>query len=144
MSLAARIVAEAQGGDLAAAGCRVATAQWRGDLNNPGMDADERRRRFDQVVAATRELIDRTPKEEPRMTDLTYFEITVPLTRHNEDGSRHTHDVTLRFPSTDEESAEKAGAEIAWAIVTNLPSVGDNNRFGWKIANYGVAVEVAR
>lgn len=63
MTLAARIVAEAHGGDLAAAGCRVARAQLRADRANPDLTGDERRHRFDQVVAATRELIARTPKE---------------------------------------------------------------------------------
>ncbi len=65
MSLAARITAEAHDGDVAAAGCRVATAQLRADLNNPALTACERRHRFDAVAAATRELLARTPKEEP-------------------------------------------------------------------------------
>ncbi len=63
MTLAARIVAEAAGGDLAAAGCRVAVAQLRDDLDNPDLTATQRRRRFDQVTAATKTLLARTPKE---------------------------------------------------------------------------------
>ncbi len=77
------------------------------------------------------------------MTDLTFFDVTVPLVRTNADGSRDTHDVTMRIPSTDEDTARDAAREIGWAIRSNLPEVGDNNRHGWKIANYGVSVEVS-
>ncbi len=143
MTLAARIVAQAAGGDVAAAGCRVAVAQLRDDLNNPDLTGVERRRRFDQVTAVTKELLARTPKENG-MTDLTLFDVTIPLVRTNEDGTRETHDVTMRIPSTDEDTARDAAREIGWAIRENLPEAGDNNRHGWKIANYGVAVEVAR
>jgi hypothetical protein len=65
VSLAARIVAEAQGGDLAAAGCRVAQAQLRADRADPDLTPEGRRHRFDQVAAVTRELLARTPREEP-------------------------------------------------------------------------------
>ncbi len=63
MTLAARITAEAAGGDVAAAGCRVAVAQLRDDLTDPDLTGVERRRRFDQVAAATKTLLARTPKE---------------------------------------------------------------------------------
>lgn len=73
----------------------------------------------------------------------TYFDITVPLVRRNADGSTDTHDVAACIPSTDEESARDVARQLGWAIVENLPDVGDNNKHGWKIANYGVGVEVA-
>ncbi len=60
---AVAIVLDAHDGDLAAAGCRVAKAQLRADLNNPALTACERRHRFDAVAAATKELLARTPKE---------------------------------------------------------------------------------
>ncbi len=72
MTLAARIVAEAAAGDVAAAGCRVAVAQLRDDLDNPDLTAKERRHRFDQVAAATKNLLARTPKENPTMAYVEY------------------------------------------------------------------------
>jgi hypothetical protein len=65
VTLAARITAEARDGDVAAAGCRIAQAQLRADLDNPALTAKQRRHRFDQVIAATRTLLTRTPEEKP-------------------------------------------------------------------------------
>ncbi len=78
------------------------------------------------------------------MTNLPLFDVTIPLVRTNVDGSRDTHDVTMRIPSTDEDTARDAAREISWAIRENLPEAGDNNKHGWKIANYGVSVEAAK
>lgn len=75
---------------------------------------------------------------------LRWFEVTVPLVRRPREGASEAQDVNLRIPSTDEESARSAAREIAWAIVENLPKTGDNNRDGWKLANYGVAAEEAK
>ncbi len=147
MSLAARITAEAADGDVAAAGCRVAKAQLRDDLNNPALTACKRRRRFDAVAAATKELLARTPKEHhmtQHIANVPTFDVTAPLVRHPADGQPERMEVSIRIPSGDFESAEKAAHEIAWAIVTNLPSEGDNNRYGWKIAEGGATVEAVR
>jgi hypothetical protein len=73
--------------------------------------------------------------------DLIWFEVTVPPIRRPADGPEDAQDVTLRFPSTDEDTATEAAREIAWVIVDNLPKEPDNNRHGWKLANYGIAVE---
>lgn len=78
------------------------------------------------------------------MTNPTFFDITVPLVRHNADTTMNTYDVTVRIPSTDEDTARDVARQLGWAIRENLPDVGDNNRHGWKIANYGVSVEVAK
>lgn len=67
------------------------------------------------------------------MTDLTFFDVTIPLTRRNDDGTKDRHDVTVRIPSADHLSAESAGVEIGYAIVGNLPVVGDKNAHGWKM-----------
>ncbi len=75
------------------------------------------------------------------MTDLTFFDVTVPLIRQRENGGSETHNVRVRIPSGDLETAEHAAHEIGWAIVTNIPNEGDNNRYGWKIAQGGATVE---
>jgi hypothetical protein len=72
------------------------------------------------------------------MTDLTFFDITIPLARLNEDGGRDTCNVTVHIPSADLASASEAAAEMAWVIVENLRDDRANPR-GWKIARGGVS-----
>lgn len=78
------------------------------------------------------------------MPELADYDITIPLIRRDEDGATNTRDLAIRIPSGSHEEALHAGQEIGWAIVSGLPNVGDNNRYGWKIANCGVAAEPVR
>lgn len=55
--LAARIVAEAAGGDIAEAGWRIAFQQWHDD-RAARMPRDVWQARFDAVKAATQQLLD--------------------------------------------------------------------------------------
>lgn len=73
--------------------------------------------------------------------DYVEFDVTIPLVRLNPDGSRDEHDVVLRLPAANQFEAQDVADEVAWVIVSNLPNEGDNNRYGWKIARCGVAVE---
>lgn len=78
------------------------------------------------------------------MTDLaavTDFDVTIPLIRTDEDGRSHQRDINLRIPSRDIDAATETAQEIGWVIVAELPKSNDNNRHGWKIASYGVAVK---
>ncbi len=126
MSLAARIVTEAAGADVAAAGCRVAVAQLRADLNNPDLTATQRRRRFDEVAAATKNLLARTPKEN-RMTDWTdtaevnqkIEDAQADLTSHRVDAIAGILQVTGRYGS----DASDVAADVLAAIAV----------LGWKV-----------
>lgn len=72
---------------------------------------------------------------------LAWFEVTVPLVRKEAGAVVGQQDVVLRIPSADLESAAGAAQEIAWTIAEHLPKEPDNNRHGWKLANWGAAVE---
>lgn len=72
---------------------------------------------------------------------LVWFEVTVPLIRKSGGSLVEQRDVVLRIPSNDLPSATTAAQEIAWTVVEHLPKEPDNNRTGWKLANWGVAVE---
>lgn len=71
------------------------------------------------------------------------YTATIPLVRRNEDGGADTRDLTFTFPAVSRDVADDVAKEIAWVVVTAIPNVGDNNRYGWKIADPGVAVEPA-
>ncbi len=62
-AVAAAICLDALDGDLAAAGCRIAIHQLRVDWGNPDLTADQRRHRFDQVAAVTRDQLDEQPRQ---------------------------------------------------------------------------------
>jgi hypothetical protein len=78
------------------------------------------------------------------IADPPVFTAIIPLVRLATDGTREQLDVTVRIPSTDADTAESAAVQIGYAIVENLPDVGDNNRYGWKLAQSGPIVAVAR
>ncbi len=61
-AVAAAICLDAHDGDIAAAGCRIAIHQLRLDWGNPGLTAEQRQQRFDQVAAVTRHLLDEQPR----------------------------------------------------------------------------------
>ncbi len=67
--------------------------------------------------------------------------MTIPLVRRTPDGLSDRLDVTVRIPSTDADTAEHAAVQIGYSIVEGLPDVGDNNRYGWKLAQSGPTVE---
>lgn len=71
------------------------------------------------------------------------YTATIPLVRRNADGSVNRRDLTFTFPAVDVDTAETVARRAAWEVVAAMPSVGDNNAHGWKIASHGVAVEPA-
>ncbi len=72
------------------------------------------------------------------------FDVTIPLVRRPAGGHVERMDVHLRIPSRDIGSAEKAAAEIAWVIATNMADEGANNQHGRTDAAAGANVEVVK
>jgi hypothetical protein len=78
------------------------------------------------------------------VTGLVWLNVTIPLGRRTLDGGKETIDVKLRIPAADPRSAENAATDIGYAIVDNLPQVGDGNRHGWKSAGHVTEISEAK
>ncbi len=77
------------------------------------------------------------------ISDPPVFDVVIPLTRRTPDGPRESLDVRIRIPSADADTAEHAAVQIGYTVVENLPDEGDNNRYGWKLAERGPTVMVS-
>lgn len=75
----------------------------------------------------------------PTVEDLNWFDIAIPLVRRDEGGEQHTQVLNYRIPAVSRDAAQGAAIGIGYAIADGLPYMGDNNAYGWKLADDATA-----